>query len=87
MADRGVSSTMNTSNTATTTPAASGKNAVELAAADLVGHGSTFCPNPRMALWSNHPKVFIDVGTTGEGRCPYCGTVYKLKAGEKAPGH
>jgi uncharacterized Zn-finger protein len=22
------------------------------------------------------------VATTGEGRCPYCGTVYRLKAGE-----
>jgi uncharacterized Zn-finger protein len=56
---------------------------VELAAADLLGPGVTFCPNPKMALWSNHPKVFIDVTTTGEGRCPYCGTVYRLKAGEK----
>ena len=59
------------------------KSVVELAAADLVGPGVTFCPNPRMALWSNHPKVFIDVTTSGEGRCPYCGTVYRLKAGEK----
>jgi uncharacterized Zn-finger protein len=42
-----------------------------------------FCPNPRMPLWSNHPKVYIDVATTGEGACPYCGTVYRLKAGEK----
>jgi len=63
------------------------KGAVELSAADLLGHGSTFCPNPRMALWSNHPKVFIDVATTGEGRCPYCGTVYRLKAGEHFHGH
>ena len=60
------------------------KALVELAAADLVGPGVVFCPNPRMPLWSNHPKVFIDVATTGEGRCPYCGTVYRLKAGEKA---
>ncbi len=58
------------------------KAVVELSAADLVGHGATFCPNPRMALWSSHPKVFIDVGTRGEGRCPYCGTVYRLKPGE-----
>ena len=63
------------------------KDPVELVAADLMGHGSTFCPNPRMALWSGHPKVFIDVGTTGEGRCPYCGTVYRLKAGEPLLGH
>jgi uncharacterized Zn-finger protein len=39
-----------------------------------------------MPLWSNHPRVFIDVSTTGEGRCPYCGTVYRLKAGEKLAG-
>lgn len=56
---------------------------VELAAAELVGPGVAFCPNPRMALWSNHPRVYIDVATTGEGRCPYCGTVYRLKAGER----
>ncbi len=61
------------------------KALVELAAADLVGPGVTFCPNPRMPLWSNHPKVYIDVASTGEGRCPYCGTVYRLKAGEKLP--
>jgi uncharacterized Zn-finger protein len=59
------------------------KAVVELAAAELIGPGVVFCPNPRMALWSNHPKVFIDVATTGEGRCPYCGTVYRLKAGQK----
>jgi len=46
-----------------------------------------FCPNPKMPLWSNHPKVFIDVATTGEGWCPYCSTVYKLKAGEKVASH
>jgi uncharacterized Zn-finger protein len=26
--------------------------------------------------------VFLDVAHTGEVRCPYCGTVYRLKAGE-----
>ena len=61
------------------------KAQVELAAADLIGPGVVFCPNPRMPLWSNHPKVFIDVATTGEGRCPYCGTVYRLKPGEALP--
>ena len=63
------------------------KSVVELAAKDLVGPGVTFCPNPKMALWSNHPKVFIDVATSGEGKCPYCGTVYRLKAGERAGAH
>jgi uncharacterized Zn-finger protein len=59
------------------------KAVVEVLAADLQGPGVVFCPNPKMPLWSNHPKVFIDVATTGEGWCPYCSTVYKLKAGEK----
>jgi uncharacterized Zn-finger protein len=39
-----------------------------------------------MPLWSTHPKVFIDVVTTGLGKCPYCGTEYRLKAGEKVHG-
>jgi len=60
--------------------------AVELEATDLFGQRSTFCPNPKMTLWSEHPKVYIDVGTTGEGRCPYCGTVYRLKAGQVLQG-
>ncbi len=63
------------------------KAVVELAAAELLGPGVTFCPNPKMALWNAHPKVFIDVATTGEGKCPYCGTVYRLKAGEKLHTH
>ena len=54
---------------------------VEVGGSDLQGHGVVFCPNPKMALWSNHPRVFIDVGTTGEGKCPYCGTVYRLADG------
>ncbi len=62
------------------------KAVVEVVAADLSGPGVVFCPNPRMPLWSNHPRVFIDVASTGEGRCPYCGTVYRLKAGEQV-GH
>ena len=63
------------------------KAVVELTAADLPAPGTTFCPNPRMALWSTHPRVFIEVGTTGQGQCPYCGTVYRMKAGENAAAH
>ncbi len=57
---------------------------VELAAQDLNGHGGVFCPSPLadMKLWNSHPKVYLDVAKTGEARCPYCGTVYRLKAGE-----
>ncbi len=63
------------------------KAVVELLAADLTGPGVAYCPNPKMTLWSGHPKVFIDVATSGEGKCPYCGTVYRLKAGEKVHAH
>ncbi|HLL12676.1 MAG TPA: zinc-finger domain-containing protein, partial [Rubrivivax sp.] len=37
------------------------KAVVELVASDLLGPGVVFCPNPRMPLWSNHPRVFIGV--------------------------
>jgi len=62
------------------------KAVVEVSVKDLQGPGVVFCPNPLMPLWSNHPKVFIDVTSAGEARCPYCGTAYRLKAGEKVAG-
>jgi uncharacterized Zn-finger protein len=62
------------------------KSQVEVLAKDLQGPGVVHCPNPKMPLWSNHPRVFIDVATTGEGKCPYCGTLYALKAGEVVRG-
>ncbi len=36
------------------------------------------CPMPSATLWDSHPRVFIDIATTGEAKCPYCGTTYKL---------
>ena len=63
--------------------AAGGDRAVEVLASDLQGPGVVFCPNPKMALWSAHPRVFIDLSVSGRGRCPYCGTEYRLKAGER----
>ena len=55
---------------------------IELFASDLPVH----CPNPSMTQWSSHPRVFIKL-IHGEGKCPYCGTVYRLKAGEKVAYH
>lgn len=55
---------------------------VELLAQDL----PAYCPNPTMERWSSHPRVFIELNH-GEGKCPYCGTVYRLKAGEVVKGH
>jgi uncharacterized Zn-finger protein len=40
-----------------------------------------------MPVWNHHPRVFLDVATTGEAMCPYCGTRYRLKAGEVVKGH
>jgi uncharacterized Zn-finger protein len=66
---------MNTQNHKTTTP-------ITVTAADLPLH----CPTPSMKLWNSHPRVFIDVTTTGEAKCPYCGTVYKFD-GPAPTGH
>jgi uncharacterized Zn-finger protein len=60
---------------------------VEVTAKDLQGPGVVACPNPKMPLWSTHPRVFIDLSHEGQGQCPYCGTAYKLKAGEVIGGH
>ncbi len=56
--------------------------AVELEAKDL----PAFCPNRQMPVWNHHPRVFLDVLTTGQAMCPYCGTVYRLKPGAHVPG-
>ncbi len=62
---------------------------VELLAKDLNPQGGVYCPSPKadMKLWSSHPKVYLNVADTGQGKCPYCGTVYQLKAGEHFRGH
>lgn len=60
---------------------------VEVSAKDLQGPGVIACPNPHMTAWSSHPKVFIDLSHGGHGRCPYCGTEYRLRAGETLKSH
>ena len=64
-----------------TTPSAN--EAVELDGNEL----PAFCPNPKMPIWSSHPRVFLEVATTGEAKCPYCGTAYRLKPGAVVKGH
>jgi uncharacterized Zn-finger protein len=65
------------------------KQATELAAKDLNPQGGIFCPSKQagMELWNSHPRVFLDVGKHGQAKCPYCGTEYKLKAGEQVHAH
>src|SRR4030095_11270413 len=56
---------------------------VQLQSSDL----PAFCPNLQMPVWHHNPRVFIDVTKTGQAMCPYCGTVYVLKAGEIVKHH
>ena len=62
---------------------------IELLASDLNRQGGVYCPSAkaRMDIYSSHPKTYLDVAHTGSAKCPYCGTVYKLKAGEHAASH
>ena len=53
------------------------RGVVELDGADL----PAYCPNPKMPLWSSHPRVYLDVAHGDAVQCPYCSTVYRLKAG------
>lgn len=62
---------------------------VDILAKDLNRSGEIYCPSPlaHMSTWNSHPKVYLDVASTGQAKCPYCGTVYKLKDGEHFKGH
>ena len=46
-----------------------------------------YCPNPSMPVWSGHPRVFLAFGPDGQGKCPYCGTRYRVKPGTEVHGH
>ena len=61
---------------------------VELLAKDLNANGGLFCPSPvaGMKIWNSHPRIYLDVAASGEAKCAYCGTVYRLKAGEHFEG-
>jgi uncharacterized Zn-finger protein len=62
---------------------------IELLAEDLNHQGGVCCPSPlaKMETWNTHPKVFLDVGKSGAAKCPYCGTLFKLKDGEHIHAH
>jgi uncharacterized Zn-finger protein len=55
---------------------------VEVTEKDLPLH----CPLPSQKLWNAHPRVYLPIDMTGEARCPYCGTLYKLQGGARG-GH
>jgi uncharacterized Zn-finger protein len=56
---------------------------LELDAGDL----PAFCPNRKMTVWNQHPRVFLDVAHAGGAKCPYCGTEYRIKPGTVVKGH
>jgi uncharacterized Zn-finger protein len=56
---------------------------VVVAAKDLPLH----CPPRAAPLWSQHPRVFLDIAETGEILCPYCSTHYVLEGGPAKSGH
>jgi branched-chain amino acid aminotransferase len=58
---------------------------VELLASELQGPGVVFCPNPKMPLWSNHPRVFIDVAPTGLGQVPVLRHRIPAQGGREGP--
>jgi len=45
------------------------------------------CPGDKAPVWSMHPRVFLDIATTGKVKCPYCGTDYELAPGTVLTGH
>lgn len=47
----------------------------EVTRADLPLH----CPMDGMALWNSHPRVFLDIESSGYALCPYCSAEYFLK--------
>jgi uncharacterized Zn-finger protein len=63
--------------------------AIELKATDLNPQGGVFCPSKlaHMEIWNSHPRVFLDIAKGGEAKCPYCGTTYRLQAGEHVHAH
>ena len=54
---------------------ANAQNRYEITRADL----PLSCPMPGMSLWNSHPRVYLPIEASGEGRCPYCGAAYVWK--------
>ncbi len=60
-------------------------NRVELPVVELrADQLPAYCPNPSMPIWNHHPRVFLEVSSGAPALCPYCGTRYRLAAGELA---
>ena len=49
-----------------------GSGTLEIAAANL----PLSCPHPDAPLWARHPKIYLEVLSSGNAICPYCNTHY-----------
>lgn len=59
----------------TATAPANAKQRYEVTRADL----PLSCPQPSMALWNSHPRVYLAIESEGgESQCPYCGAHFVL---------
>lgn len=54
---------------------------IEINEKDLPLH----CPRADAPLWSQHPRVFLDIAHSGEAVCPYCSAKYVFKG--ELPAH
>jgi uncharacterized Zn-finger protein len=47
------------------------------------------CPMPDMLSWNSHPRVFLEIEKTPDGKitCPYCSTHYVLETNVILPRH
>ena len=64
-------------------PSELNQKSVDVTAADLPLH----CPLSSQKLWNTHPRVYLPIEMTGEARCPYCSTLYKLADRVPHSGH
>jgi uncharacterized Zn-finger protein len=38
------------------------------------------CPTKSMQTWNSHPKVYLELDSSGKAICQYCGAVYILES-------
>lgn len=38
------------------------------------------CPSKNMNTWNSHPKVYLELDSSGKATCQYCGAEYVLES-------
>lgn len=64
-----MTTTATTAHTESETSATPGQEMIIVAADTKRVH----CPPNNYPLWSQHPRVYIDLSKVDEAECPYCG--------------